>query len=113
MIIVLVTHQPLTRSRPSLVMHCSTINLAVSPNHIIAVQNGDTVTAHVRTSSKPPIQSEIHDLLKALYHMCNTLQISVLFVYRLMHMNMSVGAVLDWGGPNTEHMPMYIQYIAT
>ena len=28
-------------------------------------------------------------------------------------MNTSVGAVLDCGGPNTEHMPTYIQYIAT
>ena len=39
------------------------------------------------------------------------LQIAVLFVYRLMHMNMSVGAVLDCGGLITEHTPTYIQYI--
>ena len=41
------------------------------------------------------------------------LQIAVLFVYRLMHMNMSVGAVLDCGGLITEHTPTYIQYIHT
>ena len=41
------------------------------------------------------------------------LQIPVSFVYRLMHMNMPVGAVLDCGGLITEHMPTYIQYIHT
>ena len=41
------------------------------------------------------------------------LQIAVLFVYRLMHMNMFVGAVLDCGGLITEHTPTYIQYIHT
>ena len=100
---------------PSLVMHCSAINLAVSPNHIITVHDSDHVAAHVRTSSKPPLQSEIHDLLEGTVSLVQytALQIAVLFVYRLMHMNMSVGAVLDCVGLITEHTPTYIQYIHT
>ena len=87
----------------------------MSPNHIITVHNSDNVTAHVETSSKPPLQSEIHDLPKALYLLCNTLhamQTAVLVVYRLMHMNMSVGAV-DCGGPISEHTPTYICTVHT
>ena len=84
MIIVLVTLQPLIHSMLSLVMQCSVINLAVSPNHIITVHNSDHVAAHVRTSSKP-LSATVRDprptegTVSLVQH--TALQIAVLVVY--------------------------------